>query len=236
MPDVIELVVGPSDGMIAEASSALSCISAARRSLARAATLDDVLDIRDKAEALRVYIKAAGDSLDAQIAAADIRLRAERKAGEILASMNLVGRSQAATQLSDLGINKSQSSRWQLSAKLPEEQYEAMVASCRESKRELTQAAVLAAARKLDVVDAMQRFESPKLELIELVASVRRTIASFVEQFGNDRVEVLANVLASELMAMDMAAFELLAEMVIECDVKWLNIPLDDSTRNPEVV
>jgi hypothetical protein len=53
----------------------------------QAKTLDDVLQIRDQAEALRVYVKAASDSLEAANAAAEIKLRAERKAGEMLAAM-----------------------------------------------------------------------------------------------------------------------------------------------------
>jgi len=61
--------------------------------------------------------------------AAEIRLRAERKAGEGLVEMGKRGeragrgdaqKSQPATfQLADLQINKSQSSRWQAIAEIP---------------------------------------------------------------------------------------------------------------------
>jgi phage N-6-adenine-methyltransferase len=130
----------------------LARISEARKALAAARSLDDVLQIRDQAEALRVYVRAASDSLEAANAAAEIKLRAERKAGEMLAAMEKqsgargVGKkveSHDATPLSDLGINQTQSSRWQREAKVPEDQFEAYVESCREANQELTQAGLL---------------------------------------------------------------------------------------------
>jgi phage N-6-adenine-methyltransferase len=133
----------------------LSRISEARRALTAAKSLDDVLQIRDQAEALRVYVKAASDSLEAANAAAEIKLRAERKAGDMLAAMekNKGGRPTEKTagtvpevlapSLSDLGIKEDQSRRWQREAKVPEEQFEAYVASCNESSQELTQAGLL---------------------------------------------------------------------------------------------
>ena len=68
-------------------STALAKINQASLALASAKNLDDVLRIRDQAEALRIYIKAASDSLQAANAAAEIQLRAERRAGELLAGM-----------------------------------------------------------------------------------------------------------------------------------------------------
>jgi len=52
--------------------------------IARATNVGDVKNIRDKAEALRVYAKQAGIGLEVQNAVAEIKLRAERKAGELL--------------------------------------------------------------------------------------------------------------------------------------------------------
>src|SRR5439155_10977836 len=52
--------------------------------LAECQDLDEVKDLRDKAEALRLYQKKIGDSQRAQNAAAEIKIRAERRMGELL--------------------------------------------------------------------------------------------------------------------------------------------------------
>ncbi len=129
-------------------------ISEARRALAAASTLEDVMQIRDKAEALRVYVKAAAAGLEAANAAAEIKLRAERKAGEMLAAMEKdkggrpIETSNSALPVSvpsldDLGIDKMQSSRWQREAKVPEEEFEAYIESCCYEGKEVTQAGLL---------------------------------------------------------------------------------------------
>jgi len=67
-----------------ESSTALVWFDQARQALAHAKTLDEVKDIRDKAEALRLYTKQAGEGLEMQNWCAEIKLRAERRAGELL--------------------------------------------------------------------------------------------------------------------------------------------------------
>lgn len=134
-------------------NNSLTNISAARTALAKASTLADVLTIRDKAEAIRVYVKAAAESLETQNAAAEIKLRAERKAGEMLAEMELHGSNQhgrkshnVTSSLADLGITKMQSSRWQKEASVSDEVFEQLVSDCRDEQKELTQSLVLKAA------------------------------------------------------------------------------------------
>jgi len=113
-----------------------------------------VMQIRDQAEALRVYVKAAGEGLEAQNAAAEFKLRAERKAGKMLAAMEkrppgrpAENRSHDVTDLppslDELGIDKMQSSRWQSEADVSEEKFEAYIASCRDEGREVTQSGLL---------------------------------------------------------------------------------------------
>lgn len=131
----------------------LASIGKARKALAAASKLEDVLSIRDQAEALRVYMRAAAEGLEASNAAAEIKLRAERKAGAMLAAMekNLGGRPSAETgdivspvsSLNDLGIDKKQSSRWQKEASVSEEDFEQYLHQCLEHSREVTQSGLL---------------------------------------------------------------------------------------------
>ena len=58
--------------------------NSARQQLMLARDIDEVMQIRDKAEALRAYLRQQGEGLEMQNAAAEIKLRAERRAGELL--------------------------------------------------------------------------------------------------------------------------------------------------------
>jgi len=124
-------------------------LDSARRALTEAESLEDIKDIRDRAEVLRQYAAQAGAGLEAQNRCAEIKLRAERKAGDVLAEteMDKGGRpkknqSHRATSLKDLDINKSQSARWQQAASIPEDEFEAHIAKTKEAQGELTSASV----------------------------------------------------------------------------------------------
>jgi hypothetical protein len=94
----------------------------ARKALAAAVRVDDVKSIRDKAVALGAYAKEAKDT-ELINHATEIRLRAERRAGEILIVMAKSGerakrgeakkKAKATFKLDDLGVTKHQSQRWQ---------------------------------------------------------------------------------------------------------------------------
>jgi len=112
--------------------------SAAKKALAAATRVDEVKDIRDKAVAMMAYAAQAKDT-ELIGYATEIRYRAERKGGALLIELRENGGRQKAgdasggngsrpqplaPRLDDLGVTKTQSSRWQGLARLPEEKFE----------------------------------------------------------------------------------------------------------------
>jgi N6-adenosine-specific RNA methylase IME4 len=115
---------------------------AACRAIAEARRVDEVKDIRDRAEALRLYGRQAKNK-ELEVDAAEIRLRAERRLGEMLAKTDRhpAGRPKIGPagepismppRLADLGIDKKLSARAQKIAAVPAERFEAEMASWRE--------------------------------------------------------------------------------------------------------
>jgi hypothetical protein len=139
---------------------------AARKALAEAHAVDEVKDIRDKAAAMSAYARQAKDP-DLISWATEIKIRAERKCGELLrdgakngdrATKSDRGRPPEKTSqdtttlpptLSDIGISKDQSSRWQKLADMPEEHFETAVATAKEHAGQVTTAHMLRVAEKL---------------------------------------------------------------------------------------
>jgi len=135
-------------------------LDAARRALEEASTLQEIKEIRDQAEAIRQYVKAAGHSLVNQNKAAETKLRAERKAGELLKEMvkNKGGGDvrnhsshdeRGVLKLNDLGIDYNQSFRWQRIADLPEEAFENKIEEVKQKYEELTQSIFLQLSKSL---------------------------------------------------------------------------------------
>lgn len=132
--------------------------NAARTALAEAHAIDEVKDIRDKAEAMAAYARQAKDT-DMIAWVTEIKVRAERRAGQLLAEMpkNTGAKGSVSTgstirpvmdkspTLSDMGISKDQSSRWQKLAAVTEEKFEQAVSAAKEIAGEVTTAAMLRA-------------------------------------------------------------------------------------------
>ena len=138
---------------------ALTKYDAARYALSVAVEVDEVKDIRDKAEAMAAYARQAKDTELVQWAT-EIKVRAERRAGQMLAEMpkqdgghaaKVKARSHDGTEvpksLADIGITKNESSRWQKLAAVTDTQFEEAVASAKEVAGEVTTAAMLRAAK-----------------------------------------------------------------------------------------
>lgn len=122
--------------------NALANYDAACYALAQAASVDEVLNIRDQAEAMRAYGRQAKNR-ELETYAQEIRLRAERKLGAlIIQQKETVGLAPAGRPaklvvaddqlnkvptLAEMGISKDLSSRAQKLAAVPDAEFEANI-------------------------------------------------------------------------------------------------------------
>lgn len=134
----------------------------ARKALAEARAVDEVKDIRDKAAAMSAYARQAKDP-DLIAWATEIKIRAERKCGELLREGAKNGEratdgrpkkpshdtTVSVPTLSDIGISRDQCSRWEKLADMPEEHFETAVATAKEHAGQVTTAHMLRVAEKL---------------------------------------------------------------------------------------
>jgi hypothetical protein len=108
----------------------------ARTALAECHRVDEVKDIRDKAEAMAAYARQAKDTELIQYAT-EIKVRAERRCGELLARTE---KNRGAATPSDdtraspptlkkMGLTYDESSRYQQLAAMPAEHFETAVAT-----------------------------------------------------------------------------------------------------------
>ncbi len=107
-----------------------------KAAIEQAHSVIDLKSIRDRAEALRYAAKLAGESKEVIRKAETIRLRAERRAGQLLSAMvkqkpgtYQQQRSEAPTvaipaSYKQIGINKQEASRWQKIALIPDKTFE----------------------------------------------------------------------------------------------------------------
>lgn len=123
----------------------------ARQELELASSVHEVKQIRDQAEALRQYARHQKLGLEMQNRCAEIKIRAERRAGEILFVMEKNPGGQVehesylsfestprAQKLSDIGLSRNQSSQWQSIASIPEKEFDERVEEVKEKGQELT--------------------------------------------------------------------------------------------------
>ncbi len=199
-------------------SHAFAILREGARLLLESKSVAEVKAFRDRAEAVRKYAKDARLGLDLQNQAAAAKLRAERRAGEILAQMEKShggrppkNRLQAATRsagraaLSELGIEKTQSHRWQRIAAVPEAEFEQYLQRTNAAAREITAAGLLReidkspqatkALRRRDGAQSVgKRSQNELLSLPELVDESLhhcRQLASLLEPICSDNAASL---------------------------------------------
>ncbi len=117
-----------------------------KRTLAKTTDLRVVKEVRDKADSMRQYIRNDHQNLAEQDFAAEAKLRAERRAGELLAALKLrSGRRKSnslevSLNLEELHVTWDQSARWQKLAAIPEAVFEDYLQAATKLGREITEA------------------------------------------------------------------------------------------------
>lgn len=140
-----------------ESANGLAKLDKATQMLAEAKTLDEVKDIMDIEEAARTYARAAKLGFEAANHASEIKMRAERKAGEILKKLergngggngnNQHGATHSSAErvpsqyreiLNDQQIPDTTAFRWQAIASMPELKFEKHIEDTKTNGGELT--------------------------------------------------------------------------------------------------
>lgn len=181
-------------------TAALIRYDAARAALAECKAIDEVKTWADKAAAMQAYGRMAKDK-SLEVDAADIRLRAERQLGTLIAAQKADGGLHQggrppkktgakkepvfALTLAEVGIDKKQSSRAQKLAAVPEAEFEAEMDQWRE--RMETEGARVTARLELAGERAQKAAEpdAPHDSIDEVVDrlnyEIQRTEATLVE-------------------------------------------------------
>lgn len=141
------------------------------KALIEQASTSQLKEIISKAAAMRVYSQQAKRGLEIQNQCAEIKLRAEKRLGNLLKEMpkdNKGGDRKSQSQcttviptLKDLGLDKYQSSRYQAVASLPDKEFEKHIAEVKKSNEELTTVGVIKLARDLKQADRITQDPAP---------------------------------------------------------------------------
>jgi len=145
-----------------------------------------VIMVRDRAEALRGHLRVRGAALEVQNLAADLKLDAERDAGEILRAMPKQGPGEhwrekrvhdgpASPSFKDLGIKKAEAARLRRIASVPRADYEA-IKGAEKAKGELSTAGVLR------VIKAAERVAQAALHDCDFSAQTLRSYCDLLRE------------------------------------------------------
>jgi len=145
-----------------------SLIEPLERKLATASTFEEAKEVRDRAEALRGYLRDIRAGLQEQNRAAATKIRAERVIGDKLGQLEKAtgGRPSKKTPdtlsgvsggpdndlptLAELGISHKQSSRWQAVASVPEDVFAQYISEGIDGGMEITTAGFMRFAGRLE--------------------------------------------------------------------------------------
>lgn len=161
-----EVVLSDYSAESVEKHNSIAVLDQATRMLAEIQNVDDAKQLIDLAEAARVYAKQVKLGLEAQNHAAEIKLRAQRRAGEILDGMEkakgnagtMAGRDSSGAFImkapedntptyAEMDITYKDAHVWQHIARMPEEVFEEYLAVSKNDGKEITTAGVVRVAR-----------------------------------------------------------------------------------------
>jgi len=154
----------------------------------------ELKDIHDKAEAIRVYVQKFEKNFTKQNLYAELKIRAERRCGEILATEIQHGGDRKSKSrfdrktLKDLGISKNQSHRWQAIAQLTEKAFEVHIAKIKDSNKELTSAGAYRLGMEYRRTLEAEAKPVPGAESIKTPITIRTITGDFmdfIDQFEN---------------------------------------------------
>jgi len=152
--------------------------------LAEFKTIQEVQEFINYAEAARVYATQMKLGLEAMNTATEIKLRAERKAGEMLKETipheggrpreNCTSPSTVfeIPTLKEMGIDRNKSRILQTIASIPEEVFEKHIAETKENKEELTTVGILRLAHKQKVEEKIAELEDLMTKEVKAVQGV----------------------------------------------------------------
>jgi hypothetical protein len=154
---------------------------AARTALSEAHAIDEVKDIRDKAEAMAAYARQAKDTEMIQWVT-EIKVRAEQKFGVLSRDIptsqgrrvtSIEGESKSKTEILEaMGASKSFTQRCEKLAAIPNDKFEEAVAAAKESAGEVTTAYMLR-VEKQGVIAALHTGDEESYTPAEYIESAR---------------------------------------------------------------
>lgn len=150
----------------------------AQKQLAQIKTVESGVEYLNKVKAIETWAKAEKKDAILQNAIAEQKIRTQKILGGLLKDNNkeLKARSQGSTQLSDFGISKNESSKFQKIASMPEELFEEEIAQAKDesNKRiELTTSRLLKAAKQYEK-DTKRKEQSEQIKTINITENIKQ--------------------------------------------------------------
>ncbi len=181
----------------ASEDNVLMVLDEIQRRLDTIATVADAKEVSDQAAAFLGYAKRARHCLVVQNRCAYVKIMAERRAGELVHSMEKLkgrpGKAYQGERLSDLGVDYNQSHRWRTLAKVPAESFAQLRSECDKQNCEFTSAYVWRALKWLLSADDYTKAKEPwsnwgdrpyDKEVFDAINFVNRHVASFLKPDG----------------------------------------------------